>query len=209
MINEYGCDSFEAEIRRTFSTPKEAVDWEEKVLKKMWKHPNCLNGSHWRAPYGHSEKSKIAKQKIGHDGLNANQRGGMTLSRNLSQIDPKTGMVNSEIRKRKIRDTLEKEGKLRNGRIIRSDSHLEWLKTSNPAKLPGSRKKISETLKEKYKNGYTGTRGKKIPKLSELGKGNQYAKGLKWYNDGIKNFRLKCEDIRIVTLKPGRISFKT
>lgn len=43
LIELYGLDSFKHEIRKTFNSPKEARDWEEKVLRRL----NVLNSDIW------------------------------------------------------------------------------------------------------------------------------------------------------------------
>lgn len=35
LIKEYGADSFDVEIRRTFSSANDAIEWEKKVLRRM------------------------------------------------------------------------------------------------------------------------------------------------------------------------------
>ena len=57
LREEYGDDAFTYEIRRTFDTPKQAQDWEEKVLTrlKVHKNPNWINK--------HSMKSNIAIER--------------------------------------------------------------------------------------------------------------------------------------------------
>jgi len=43
LIKEYGVSSFEFEIRKVFETPKQATDWETKVLRRC----KVLNDSKW------------------------------------------------------------------------------------------------------------------------------------------------------------------
>jgi hypothetical protein len=47
LINEHGLDAFEWEVRRTFSTPEQAADWETRVLKrcKVLENKKWLNGN--------------------------------------------------------------------------------------------------------------------------------------------------------------------
>lgn len=43
LIKEYGADSFEFEIRKVFETPKQATNWETKVLRRC----KVLNDERW------------------------------------------------------------------------------------------------------------------------------------------------------------------
>jgi len=43
LIEEYGIDSFDAEVRQTFKTAEEANKWEKKVLSKIFKWKNNIN----------------------------------------------------------------------------------------------------------------------------------------------------------------------
>jgi hypothetical protein len=47
LINEHGLDAFEWEVRKTFDTPKQAADWETRVLKrcKVLEDKKWLNGN--------------------------------------------------------------------------------------------------------------------------------------------------------------------
>lgn len=69
LISEYGLDSFEVTIRKTFRSSEEALLWEHKFLTKIdaaskdnW--INRHNGSNkFRAPIHHSEKTKEKLRK--------------------------------------------------------------------------------------------------------------------------------------------------
>lgn len=45
LINEYGVDSFDVEIRKIFKTPEECLKWEARVNRHTMKWPNYLNMS--------------------------------------------------------------------------------------------------------------------------------------------------------------------
>lgn len=69
LIKEYGLDSFDVKVRKTFSTGAEALLWEHKFLtridaasRKEW--INRHNGSNkFRAPLHHSEQTKDELRK--------------------------------------------------------------------------------------------------------------------------------------------------
>ena len=64
LISEYGVDSFDVEVRRTFTSGKEALLWEHKVLTRLdaANRPDWLNrhngGSKFRAPKEHTIETK-------------------------------------------------------------------------------------------------------------------------------------------------------
>ena len=71
LINKYGEDSFEAEIRKIFKTGKEALLWEHRVLTKLdaANKPNWINrhngGKKFRSPEHHLDTTKqILRKKI-------------------------------------------------------------------------------------------------------------------------------------------------
>lgn len=43
LINEYGKDSFSFEIRKTFDSIQECLDWEERVLRRVYQSDKFLN----------------------------------------------------------------------------------------------------------------------------------------------------------------------
>jgi hypothetical protein len=73
MIEEYGIDSFQVEIRKTFDTPQKAILWEHKVLRRLNAavRPDWINrhngGKKFRGPEYHTSKVKetIAKKITG------------------------------------------------------------------------------------------------------------------------------------------------
>jgi Putative endonuclease segE, GIY-YIG domain/NUMOD3 motif len=73
LINEYGLDSFDVKIRRTFTTGKEALLWEHKVLTRLdaANRPDWLNrhngGNKFRAPKEHTieTRNRIREKMIG------------------------------------------------------------------------------------------------------------------------------------------------
>lgn len=80
LIERYGKDDFETEIRRIFDCPKQARKWEQRVLQKIIKWPGCLNVG----VGGDAIKSHEKKMLIGSDGLNSYQRAGRKLGQRLA-----------------------------------------------------------------------------------------------------------------------------
>lgn len=67
LIEQYGVDSFEVEVRKVFSTGIEARMWEHKVLKRLraWKRANWLNKSNGQPPVcTYSRKGQGAGRKL-------------------------------------------------------------------------------------------------------------------------------------------------
>jgi hypothetical protein len=73
LIAEYGVDSFEFEVRRTFDNGKSALLWEHKVLRRLnaSERPDWINrhngGSKFRGPEHHTPETieKFRKKLIG------------------------------------------------------------------------------------------------------------------------------------------------
>jgi hypothetical protein len=86
LISEYGIDSFEWTIRRTFDTPKEAIAWESKVLRRskvlerqdIWLNGNIagykiateegrkkIKETHAGKPKTEEHKRKLSESNIG------------------------------------------------------------------------------------------------------------------------------------------------
>lgn len=63
LIEEYGVSSFETEIRKTFQTKDEAINWEERVLCKLKVRKNAswvniTNSKSWMSMEGDANPSK-------------------------------------------------------------------------------------------------------------------------------------------------------
>jgi len=71
LIKEYGTDSFDFYIRKTFETSSQALLWEHKVLRRLnaANRPDWINrhngGTKFRSPITHSEKTKQLISKKG------------------------------------------------------------------------------------------------------------------------------------------------
>ena len=73
MIAEYGIESFTVEVRKTFSTPQEAILWEHKVLRRLnaAARDSWINrhngGKKFRGPTQHTEevKARISRKMTG------------------------------------------------------------------------------------------------------------------------------------------------
>lgn len=68
LIEEYGTQSFEVRVRKTFSSKKECLDWEQKVLKrlKVKTNPKWINiaiGKPTMLGKKHSEETKNKMRK--------------------------------------------------------------------------------------------------------------------------------------------------
>jgi hypothetical protein len=67
LIEEYGKDSFEIEIRKTFQSPEEAFNWEQKVLTrtKAIERDDWLNQALAKGPYlSWGAKSEKTRRKM-------------------------------------------------------------------------------------------------------------------------------------------------
>jgi hypothetical protein len=73
MIEQYGAESFDVEVRKIFNTPDAAYEWEQKVLVrlKVWDNDEWLNKSAGHGPFFNasphleSTKKKISESKKG------------------------------------------------------------------------------------------------------------------------------------------------
>ena len=70
LIEQYGKEDFEWEIRKTFSDAESAVRWEKRVLRKLIHHRKCLN-QHCGGDILHCNKPRIIPDK---DGLTSYHR---------------------------------------------------------------------------------------------------------------------------------------
>lgn len=86
MIDEYGHDAFEYKIIKVFDTAEETYLYEQKVIKSVINHKNCLNAACGGTIDKHKNRTKESyinackksaitnATKIGSDGLTNNQR---------------------------------------------------------------------------------------------------------------------------------------
>lgn len=186
LICEYGIGVFKTEIRRTFKTKEAAINWEHRVLRKILRWPDCLNESAFPAvsPEANRRATITLKEK-GVDGLNHYERNGRKWKEKKNNIDSQTGLTFAEIRRLRFNESLNKNGT----RYIKGDITGE----KNPAKKEDVRKKISNTLKERIASGQIipWPTGKKLQYVSDRMKGSNIVAGMKWYNDGKKDYRLR------------------
>jgi len=64
LIEQYGIDDFDWEIRKTFTTAEDAVRWEKRVLRKLMHNNKCLN-QHCGGNIVHCNKPRIIPDKNG------------------------------------------------------------------------------------------------------------------------------------------------
>ena len=203
MIKEDGLQAFSAEVRRTFSSPKEAIAWEARVNRRLINRAAVLNTAAWPAvnKEGH-HRSKISKATVGNDGLTPSQRGGLKWKMIKNEIHPEYGITYAEVRRKKYNESLDRNDTRRIGR-------KGMVGDANPSRRPEVGRKISASLKAGIADGtIKTTKGMKIPKISEALKGNTAVKGYKWYNDGVHDVRLLPSDPASQGLQPGRLKTK-
>lgn len=204
LIKLDGKEKFKTEIRKTFETAAEAINWEHRVLKRIVGKEKIFNTCAWPAiSEKQHKKSHSTKLIVGEDGLNIYQRAGLVQKQQRTKIDIETGLTFAELRKKRFNKTLDENG----SREVLSQKHKEWLsKNENPTKRKEVRSKISNTLREGIASGrIKTTKGMIIPKISEKLKGNTAVKGYKWYNDGTKDFRFLPSDPKTKNLFKGRL----
>ena len=193
MISEYGHDSFEFEIRKTFYDSKSTYEYEQRVLRRVIHWSNCLNAAiggcydtnkHRRIKINgiscydkSSQKMHNTKSIIGIDGLNTYQRSGLKIR---GDNNPSKKPENKE--------------KIRNG-------VNEYIKN------------LSEEEKERQRNNHRmAMKDQKVrEKIKQFNIEKNPARNTFWYNDGIKNYRIYKDDIRIheLNLIEGRIKYNT
>ena len=203
LLSEDGADNFVTEIRKTFSTPQKARDWELRVLRRIIGLPLCLNQNAFPAVTEAARARGNAKKRVvGTDGLTIFQKAGHKWKHKKNLIEPISGKTYGELRREKFNAALD-----RNGTRSKSEELRMRLRgQNNPACRADVRQKISATLKAHVKAGtHKGTTGMKFPSISEKLKGNQACTGKKWYNDGVKDIRLLSSDSRVAGLKQGRL----
>lgn len=115
LIEQYGPGAFEVEIRRTFQTREQAIDWEFRVLTRL----NAANREDWinqhngkgrvRSGFRDRKHTEESKRKIGQSKI-GRKRPDLS-ERNRRQNPAVIGRVLSEETKRKI--GLANKGKKR------------------------------------------------------------------------------------------------
>jgi hypothetical protein len=201
LLSEDGPDAFTTEIRRTFQSKEAAIKWEHRVLRKILGWEKCLNQSAFPAVSPEARaKGNRKKAEIQESGMTIFQQAGMKWKQKLDLVDPNTGLTYREMRRQRYNQSLDKN----NTRyVFRSDISGD----KNPAKREDVRKKISDTLKERIASGEVvpWPTGKKLEYVSKRMKGNNLVEGMKWYNDGQKDYRLLPTDPSTSSLKEGRL----
>lgn len=225
MIEEYGHESFEYEIRKTFKSAEETFKYEQRVISKIINWEKCLNSG----VGGSFDCNKNRKLKI--NGISSYDIGREKNIEYWNSIDKNTGLTNGKLRGQKLKNIkksfehIEKVKKTKsiideNGynshqrgaqkrmgennsstkievkNKIR-DSVNNYLKDVDPKELERQRKKHLEVMQSDEVR----------KKMREWNKLNNPARNTKWYNDGIKSYRLKENDIKIteMNLKKGRL----
>ena len=228
MIDEYGIDAFEFEVRKVFDCPKSTFLYEQKVIRRIIGWEKCLNaGVGGSCDVNKQRRIKIngiscydkstlkmhaTKLKVGEDGLNSYQRAGQKIKgvkKSREHIE--------NVRKAKLNvgeDGLNSYQ--RAGQKIKGDN--------NPSKKPENRLKISNSNKKfiasldfeekerrriKHLEAMRSDEVRK--KMSDWHMLNDHpARGTNWYNDGKKSYRLSDDSplIKELSLMRGRLSFK-
>lgn len=165
LIEQYGADSFTVSIRKTFKDSSSAINWEHKVLRKILNWDKCLNMSAFPAVSEEARhRGNQTKFKKLSNGLTVYQNAGIKWKNKQDTVDPISGKTFRELRREKYNKSLDTNG-TRGHTKEYIEKHL--IGENNPVHNPGVKDKISETLKQRYAEGYTGTKGKKMPSISE------------------------------------------
>lgn len=168
LIDEDGINSFIAEVRKTFNTKLEAINWEKKVLKRlkvthndMWLNQNHGCGSYGMTDKTHSEETKkLMSEK--QSGKNNPMYGRTHTGEALIKIsEASKGRIYSEEAKRNFSAAAKARG------ISKSTRDASLSDESN--------KKRSHTLLGHFVSSET---KKKI---------SARHKGKRWFNDGEKS----------------------
>lgn len=227
MIEEYGLNSFDYQIRKIFTNEKETFLFEQKVIKRIIDWDKCLNsGVGGSFDSNKTRRIKIngissydkaivkinnTKLIIGEDGLTTYQRAGLKI-----KCIPKSEkhIENLKLAKSKVGE---------DGLTLSQRSALKIMGDNNPSRKDENRHKISQGVKN-YLNNRTekdieyqklkhleAMRSEKVrEKLKNWNEINNPVRDTNWYNDGIKSYRLKDDDPMIVknSLNIGRLPFK-
>lgn len=201
LIEVDGVNSFQCEVRRIFLSIEDAIAWEHRVLRKILKWDKCLNENAFPAvtPTARSRGNK-RKAEIQSSGLTIFQQAGQKWKVKQDLVDPETGLTFRELRKNKYNQSLDKNG-------TRYAPKADISGNKNPVKRAEVREKISNTMKERIASGeiVPWPTGKKLEYVSKMMKGNNLVVGMKWYNDGCKDYRLLPEDPSAKSMQKGRL----
>lgn len=228
MIEEYGYDAFDIEIRKTFSCPEETFLFEQKVLRKIIDWENCLNAG----VGGSYDCNKQRKIKI--NGVSSYDIGRIKNVEYWNAIDDESGLTNGKLRGLKLKGVPKSkehfEKVLNTSNLIGDDGLNSYQRgalkrkgENNSSKKKENREKISKGVKEYLENltdeekliiknnHLEAMRSKDVrKKISEWNQLNNPSKETLWYNDGVKDYRLKQNDelISKLNLKEGRMKFE-
>jgi hypothetical protein len=190
IIKNEGKDSFHYKVRKIFDDRRKAIEWENKILKKFYKHPLCLNQCALRGWYSDDVIEKIKQTRlsdIDDNGLNSYKRAGRKLSITLSTEEHRK---RQSVRMLKILARPDFKAKSK-----------ERMKHNNPSTLKENKIKISNSLKEYYETHESTMKGKKhsfqtlkLLKEKKMGRNNP-CYGKIWVNNGIKNLRVYKDEI--------------
>jgi hypothetical protein len=190
IVKNEGRDSFSYEVRKIFDDRRKAIEWENKILKKFYKHPLCLNQCALRGWYSDDVIEKIKQTRlndIDDNGLNSYKRAGRKLSATLST---------EEHKKRK-----SLQMKIISARPDIRNKAIERMTKNNPILINDNKSKMISSLKNYYKNHSPAMKGKthtsdaiKTMKEKKMGENNPCF-GKVWVNNGVKNLRVDRDEI--------------
>jgi|AntDeeMinimDraft_6_1070357.scaffolds.fasta_scaffold03616_2 hypothetical protein len=228
LIEVYGKDDFDYQIRKTFSDATSAVKWEQRVIKRIIKNEKCINMSlgscgtiynnvvrtipdkHGITSYQYAAtKTKQTRLKKVHTGgLNDYQVAYQKALDTMPELHLLRGSKIQEVRSKKGQDGLTSYQ--RAGKMLAGEN--------NPAKRPEVREKISkgnlgkkrtqETI-DQIKNIRSASidGNKSINKLHSermSGDGNPYY-GSTWANDGVQELRIAQDEKMPTGYTRGRL----
>lgn len=202
LIAKDGASCFRHEIRKVFQTSEDAIKWEHRVLKRVLNSPGCLNDSAFPAVSVEARRrGNVTKAKVGSDGLTAYQRAVKTWLDKRNQINPTSGLTFEEERKQKSAKTRRSASE-----EVKLKRKLRAVENAKRMHAPEIRAKAHAKLRQRVIDGtFPTTKGRKFPSISEKLKGKQFTLGLIWVNDGVKNFRVKPDDPKSMSLNKGRL----
>lgn len=201
LLTTDGPESFQIEVRKTFESVEHAINWEKRVLRKILGWKNVLNQSAFPAVLPEARaRGNRKKAEMQKSGLTIFQQAGKKWREKKDNIDPVTGLTFAELRRQRYNAALDAN----NTRYVpKSDISGD----KNPSKRADVREKISNTLKSRIASGQIvqWATGKKLDYVSKRMQGNNLVEGMQWFNDGVKDYRLKPEDPQTAGLMKGRL----
>lgn len=163
LIEKYGMESFEFEIRRTFDNPEKARIWEENVLKRM----KVVRDNKWlnrtdRRSFDHSEEAleNLKQTCLKRYGVEYSSQSKRVKEKAKQTCLNKYGVpYTSQIKesREKMKQTcLEKYGfknpaQVEEVKEKKIQTCLEKYNCENPVQSKVIKEKISQTMKKKYK----------------------------------------------------------